>query len=126
MQRSPQDPKVSTVTSGRVAEDLAVQWLREQGFEILDRHYTFRKVGELDVVARFGDILVFVEVRSSASSRNALPETTIGWKKQARVRRSAEAWMRMHAREGAPCRCDVIAVVTLDGQTTIRHYPNAF
>jgi putative endonuclease len=126
LQRSSLDAKVSTVTSGRAAEDLSAQWLQEHGFTVLDRHFTFRKVGELDIVAREGDVLVFVEVRSSNSDRNPTPEMTIGWKKQVRVRRSAEAWMRLKNMEGLPCRCDVIAVVTIGGQTTIRHYPNAF
>jgi putative endonuclease len=114
------------VTSGRAAEGHAAAWLQEQGYTILDRHFTFRKVGELDIVARIGDILVFVEVRSSASSLNPMPEATVGWKKQHRVRRSAEAWMRMHLMEGLPCRCDVIAVVSINGEQQIRHYPNAF
>lgn len=99
---------------GRRAEGLAVQELRRQGFEVLARNVR-TPLGEIDVIARDRDALVFVEVKAARLPRAAGPERAelgVCPAKQRRLRRAARAWLA-----GSSCparygelRFDVIAV----------------
>ena len=66
--------------TGRRAEELAAQFLRAQGLQILQRNYR-RRLGELDIVARGPEVLVVVEVRSRASDAFGGAAASVGWRK---------------------------------------------
>lgn len=92
---------------GRRAEIHAIDYLRTLGYRIVTYGYR-TKGGEVDVIAWDGDVLVFVEVKAR---RNAdPPEDAVGWTKQQRVMRAAQAYMSKHHRRGAPYRFDIVAV----------------
>jgi putative endonuclease len=82
---------------------------------------------ELDIVARDGDTILFVEVRSRASDTPVAPEDTVGPAKQRQVKRAADAWIRRYGRREYYYRFDIIAV-TFDaqGRPIARHLPGAF
>ncbi|HYG96824.1 MAG TPA: YraN family protein [Solirubrobacterales bacterium] len=103
--------------TGEIAEDLVAQRLAAAGWEIVERNARTR-YGELDIVARDGDTLVFVEVKGARAGNQFGPEKpilSIDFRKQRRVRRLAAAWMS-ERRDQPPyddIRCDAVGV-TLD------------
>src|SRR5256885_10509556 len=76
--------------SGRRAEELAAEFLRARGFEILQRNY-LRRLGELDLVARGAGVLVIAEVRTRASSAYGGAAASVHPRKQQRIPRAPSA-----------------------------------
>ena len=101
--------------SGRQAEELAAAFLTAAGCEILRRNYRCR-LGELDIVARHGGVLVVAEVRTRASSRYGGAAASVDRVKQRRIARAAAALLA-ERRDLAclPVRFDVIVVSDLHG-----------
>lgn len=99
--------------TGREAEDRAAALLRERGWTVLDRNYRTPR-GELDLVARDGDYLVFVEVRARRSAAFGDPADTVDSAKRSALRWAARAWLAAHAPGDPPVRFDV---VTFSGET---------
>jgi putative endonuclease len=97
---------------GAAAEEQAAGFLERHGLAIVARNYRTR-FGEIDLVAREGAILVFVEVRMRSSPGFGGAAGSIGPRKQARIVAAARQFLARIPRE-PPCRFDV---VTLDGDT---------
>ncbi|MFY9174145.1 MAG: YraN family protein [Peptococcia bacterium] len=95
---------------GHLAENAAAQYLQEQGYKILERNFR-TALGELDIIAEDGDYLVFVEVRSRKDSEYGLPQETVDWNKQSRVRRMANQYLNNKFAWHRNCRFDVVAVL---------------
>lgn len=110
---------------GEVGEDLAAAYLCERGYLIVARNYRYRHL-EIDIVARDGPELVFVEVKARSSFRYGDPEYFVTESKQRKLRQAAEAYVQLQVRELIPCRFDVIAIAEREGRTEIRHLKNAF
>jgi putative endonuclease len=104
---------VSTARSrdGAAAEDLAAGFLVRHGLAILERNYRCRG-GEIDLVAREGTTLVFVEVRYRRSGAFGGAAASVDVRKQARVLLAARHYLA--GRADVPCRCDVVALDALD------------
>ena len=96
--------------AGGGAEEAAARFLARHGLEILERNYRTR-FGEIDLVARDGTILVFVEVRLRSSARFGGAAASVDSTKRARIEAAARQFLARLAREPA-CRFDV---VTLEG-----------
>ena len=97
---------------GAAAEEQAARFLERHGLDIVARNYRTR-FGEIDLVAREGATLVFVEVRMRSSEGFGGAAGSIGPRKQARIVAAARQFLARIGRE-PPCRFDV---VTLDGDT---------
>jgi putative endonuclease len=110
---------------GEIAENIAVSFLREKGYEILEKNFHFGK-GEIDIIARDGDVLVFVEVKSKRSDAEGRPEDEVDQRKQTQVRRIAEGYLHVHGIRDVACRCDVVAIVGDENKHEIRYYKDAF
>jgi len=100
---------------GRFGEELAVAHLRAAGMEVLARNWRCRE-GELDVVARDGTELVFVEVKTRSSTGFGVPAEAVDRAKSARIRHLALRWLMERRDEGdtqwwSALRFDVVAVV---------------
>lgn len=81
--------------TGRLAEELAAQVLARSGWRVLERN-TRTRFGEIDIVARDGRTLVFVEVKAARAGQGPYgdrPELAVGREKQRRLRRLAAAWL---------------------------------
>jgi putative endonuclease len=115
----------STRAIGNSGERNAVSFLQRQGFAILDRNYTFDH-GEVDVVARDGDVLVFVEVKLRRNTRFGLPEEAVTPAKQELIRRTAEGYVQEKKLNNISCRFDVVAINVEKGVKRFVHYKNAF
>jgi len=115
----------STRAIGNSGERNAVSFLQRQGFAILDRNYIFDH-GEVDVVARDGDVLVFVEVKLRRNSRFGSPEEAVTPAKQDLIRRTAEGYVQEKKLNNVSCRFDVVAINVERGVKRFVHYKNAF
>jgi putative endonuclease len=117
------DPRLAL---GRRAEELAAEFLAGRGLEILDRNHRIRR-GEVDLVARDGDVLCFVEVRSRSSRAQGGPEETVGRAKARRVVAAAADWAVRHGGLDRAIRFDVVAVTFAEGAAPlVEHFPGAF
>ena len=96
--------------SGRRAEELAVEFLRAAGCEILYRNYR-RRLGELDIVARADRELDIAEVRMRTSNTWGGAAASVDRRKQQRITRAANQLLQQHADLAAmPVRFDVLVV----------------
>jgi putative endonuclease len=114
------------VRLGESGEDLACAALRRDGYEILARRYRCR-FGEIDIIARDGPTLVFVEVKCrSGVEFGSGAEAVTGWK-QRHILRVAQEYLSRQDAGDVPCRFDVV-VVTFDGQGRpgVEVIPSAF
>lgn len=106
---------------GRQGEQVAVDYLRNLGFSILDRNFRTHRV-ELDIVAREGQTLVFCEVKTRQSSQYGSPLEAITVQKRNNLRRAALGWLAQHRINTQLMRFDVIGVLyALDGRYTVTH-----
>jgi len=100
---------------GRWGEDQASLLLCRNGIDVVERNWRCR-LGELDIVGRDEDIVVFVEVRTRSSARYGSPEESITMQKSHRLRKLAMCYMASHGLQDTPYRIDVIAVVVAQKQ----------
>jgi putative endonuclease len=112
-------------TIGQRGEDIAAEFLSKAGMRIIARNYRCGH-GELDIVARDGDAIVFVEVKTRCSAAFGAPEQAITPAKQRQLVIMANRYLYRERRIGTPCRFDVVAVELRNGRCVIRHIPNAF
>jgi putative endonuclease len=110
---------------GNYGEDLAAQALEERGYEILERRYRTRH-GEIDIVARSRETLVFVEVKARTTSEfGTAAEAVTRWK-QRRLARMAADYLARHNLTDCPCRFDVVAIDGSPPHPEVTVYPTAF
>lgn len=111
---------------GKRGEDLAHRYLRSSGYMVIARNY--RPAGgevEADIVARQGDYLVFVEVKSRASGDYGSPDRAIGSDKQKNIMRAARAYATRAGIDWSQVRFDTISILFTD-PPSITHLKDAF
>lgn len=119
----PQDKRVEL---GRKGEKAALSFLRKKGYKILERNFRCR-FGEIDIVAKKEDRIVFVEVRSRENLNLGHPEESLTYTKKKRLTKLALFYLSCHRLENIPCRFDVVAVVFEKGRIKNIHLvKNAF
>jgi putative endonuclease len=107
-------------------EAAAASLYRGLGFRVVDRNYRAGR-GEIDLVVRRGDTLVFVEVKTRRSDRWGLPAEAVGAAKQAQLKRLAAAWLGEHKPGYVEVRFDVVSVIVRAGrEAEVTHIPDAF
>ena len=109
----------------RAAEDAAAQFLARQGYQIAKRNYTTR-LGEIDIVAIDGGMVVFVEVKSRASVDYGPPEVAVDRRKRAKLRRIAQLFLERYKLLDTPCRFDVVALTPKGNDWHIELFQDAF
>lgn len=102
-------PVLDRIGLGKTGEDLACRELQRLGYAILARRYRTR-FGEIDIVARDGPVVVFVEVKARTSDRYGMPAEAVTLDKQARIAAMAADYIARRGLSGAPCRFDVVAL----------------
>ena len=113
---------------GRAAEEAAARHLREHGWRILARNIRVGR-GELDIIARRGPVLAFVEVKARRTSTCGAPEDAVDPRKRRQIARLAELWLavRPWALDGVTdVRFDIVSVDAGTVPAGIRHLPAAF
>ena len=111
---------------GKSGEDLACDELLRRGYAIVDRRYRTR-AGEIDVVARDGTALVFIEVKTRRSTRCGMPADAITQRKRRQIVLMASDYLARRRPHARSCRFDVVSVA-IDGygRAAITVIPGAF
>jgi putative endonuclease len=110
---------------GKLAENLAFRELVSRGYQILQRRFR-TQFGEIDIVARDGGTLVFVEVRARAGEDYGSAEDSITARKIWKMTRMAEEYLVIHRLADVDCRFDVVAVDWSGAEPVLTVYQSAF
>jgi len=117
---------LSNTEIGRKGEDLASEFLRSQGYEILERNWRYKKA-EIDLIAKDSQALVFVEVKSRTNTSHGQPEEFVDSNKESMMMDSAQRYMEKIEYEWE-IRFDIISIVfdkSLEVKK-IEHFKDAF
>lgn len=109
----------------RAGEDAAASYLERKGMQVLVRNWRL-KMGEIDIVAYDGEILVFVEVKARGRSDFIEPSLVVTYPKQKKLKRLAEAFVSFENPSFKGYRFDVVSVVADRGAPLVNHIPDAF
>lgn len=110
---------------GQRGEHLAARHLESRGYHIVAVNWRCPQ-GELDIIARQGEVLVFVEVRARRAPLTETAFESINARKRTRIGRAAHAYLALHCLEDTPWRIDVIAVaLPPSGHPVIEHVEDA-
>jgi putative endonuclease len=101
---------------GNYGEQVARDWLRSQGCKVLARNFKGPRRGEVDIVARDGKLLLFIEVKTRREGTRIRPLDAVDKSKQALVQRGANAWLKRLGTRDLPWRFDVIEVYVEEGK----------
>lgn len=109
---------------GSKAEEYAARALIKKGYAIVKRNFSNR-FGEIDIIAKDGETLVFVEVKAKTGNRFGTPEEMVSKWKLNQIRKMAEIYMEG---KNLPCRIDVIAILLDPASELLRltHYQNVY
>lgn len=114
-----------TAALGKRGEDLAHRYLQRAGFKVIARNYKPGPDSEVDIVARLGDLLVFVEVKTRASAEHSAPERAVGEEKERHILKAARSFSTRAGIDWSMVRFDIVSIV-MAGGPTITHYQDAF
>ena len=106
---------------GKIGEDKATEYLKKSGFKILDKNYKTH-VGEIDIIAKDGEIIVFIEVKTRTTENYGAPAEAVNKQKQEKYFKVASEYLVKNNLIDFECRFDVIEI--LDGK--INHVKDAF
>ena len=109
---------------GREAEDMAANFLQDQGYEIVQRNYRY-KHSEIDLIVRKDNWLVFVEVKMRSSDAFGYPEEFVDYRKAKNIVYGAEQYTFQHEYNGN-VRYDVVAISIRNGVPDLKHFEDAF
>lgn len=113
--------KTENKVKGNIGESLAENYLLKKGYQILETNYA-NKIGEIDIIAKDGNRIVFVEVKARATAKFGYPREAVTLHKQNKIRMVASCYLKQKKLYNAFTRFDVIEI--LAGQIT--HLQNAF
>src|ERR1043166_1099205 len=112
---------------GSLGEKLASRFLRKNGYKILYRNFRGHSGGEIDIVCRDDDTLVFIEVKTRTREDFGRPIEAVGLQKQKRISRGALAWLRLLDNPDILFRFDVVEIIIAEGaKPRIELVRNAF
>jgi len=118
--------KTTHTSTGQRGEKKAIGYLRRRGYRILTRNFQCR-LGEIDIIARKGETIIFTEVRSRRYPFLVDPLATVDQKKIDRIILSARYYLLKERLGEPPCRFDVLGITFVPGRMPrIRHIKDAF
>jgi putative endonuclease len=109
---------------GREGEERAREFLRAKGYRIIECNWRCR-LGEIDLIAQDGNILVVIEVKTRRTSYFGNPELAVDRKKQKNIVRMADLYIRQKSL-ALEVRFDIISIIIGDGRCEINHIPDAY
>lgn len=113
-------------SKGTKAEDIAANYLESIGYSILKRNFHFGKAGELDIICKDKNTIVFIEVKSRTNFEFGDPVLSMTPSKIKSVRRIAEAYLYVNKIENIECRFDFVGIDLRMPKAEINHIVNAF
>jgi putative endonuclease len=112
--------------AGNYYERKAAVYLETHGYKIVEKNY-YTRYGEIDLIARDGIYLVFIEVKFRSSLKSGHPLEAVDEKKQSRIRKAALCYLyRKGYSEQTPCRFDVVWILRKERKEKIAVIQNAF
>ena len=108
-------------TIGFVGEAIAVNYLKSNGYVILETNYT-NQLGEIDIIAKYKNIIVFLEVKTRTSGKFGYGREAVDSRKQNKIRLVATGYLKYKRLIDVACRFDVIEIT----DDNIEHIENAF
>lgn len=108
-------PRRNKLHYGKLGEDFAVKLLIRNGYEIIHRNFKI-KTGEIDIIAKDKDTIVFVEVKTRWSKKFGLPEEAVNSRKLNKIRKVGTQYLLTHSPLVKKARIDVIAIEVENGQ----------
>ena len=109
---------------GKKGEQLAVDFLLQNGYEIVERNYRFQKT-EVDIIAKKNDILAVVEVKTRSTKDFGNPQDFVKPKQIQRLVKAVDEYVTTHKLD-IEVRFDIIAIIKIGKQFEIEHLENAF
>ena len=110
---------------GHKGEDMAAEYLQQEGYCILERNWMNKGRKELDIVATKDDVVVFVEVKTRRPGSATSPIEAVDIRKQRRICMAADSFMKSY-RVDLPCRFDIVGIIYNDQSSRVEHIENAF
>jgi putative endonuclease len=110
---------------GEKGESIAVEQLKKNGYKILERNYRTR-IGEIDIIAKDGDVIVFIEVKARQTDTYGNPKYAVTWTKQKKIARTAQLYLKSTNQLDKRARFDVVAIHRKEGRQFIEIIQNAF
>ena len=110
---------------GQKAERMAVRFLKKRGYKIVARNHRTRS-GEIDIIAREGDTLVFIEVKARTSNRFGSAKAAVTLHKQRQISKVALGYLKATEQSHVKARFDVVTVTSRQGTHDIDLIRNAF
>ena len=111
---------------GILGEEAAARHLHKLGYRVLYRNFRAPHGGEVDLVCRHGETLVFVEVKTRRTALHGRPGAAVNLRKQRLIARGALAWLRMLQYPTVPFRFDIVEVVLTPQTLSIEIITDAF
>ena len=109
---------------GRDGELRAAAYLRAGGYRILERNYR-TPFGEIDIVAKDGEVIVFAEVKTRIDEDFGLPHEAVHRRKREKMKKVALSYLKRFKTE-VPARFDVLSIRVKDGSAAVEHIKDAF
>ena len=106
--------ETASKTLGILGEGLAFSFLSQKGYKVLLKNYE-NSLGEIDLIARHGESLVFIEVKTRSSSAMGDPAEAVTPHKRRQVVRVAQSYLNRYGIRDVPCRFDVVSILILEG-----------
>ena len=113
-----------TKAIGRKGEDLAADLCREKKYRIIETNYR-TPFGEIDIIAKDGDVIVFIEVKTRSGDGFGAPFEAVTYRKRQKIKKVAMGYLKRF-REEVPCRFDVISISGKNGRNSVEHIRDAF
>ncbi len=111
---------------GRRGEEIALEYFRRKGYKIIERGFRLFR-GEIDIIGYDGPTLVFIEVKTRATTEFGFPEEAVTPAKQGQIRKIARGFLVERELGEPDCRFDVLAIlVPGEGDPVITHFESAF
>lgn len=111
---------------GNQSESLAKKFLAQNGYTVVRTNFSCSQ-GEIDLIVRDKQMLIFAEVRSKTNQHYGEPLETVNWKKQQKIKKTAQYFLYHHQEmQQYYCRFDVISIVWQDGAANLQWIPDAF
>jgi putative endonuclease len=110
---------------GRKSESIAADRLKKQGYSILELNYR-TKLGEIDIIAKDKDTIVFVEVKARKSNSFGNPKFAVTYKKQKKISMVALYYLKSTKQSNSKARFDVVSIISGKGSLDLEIIKNAF
>jgi len=119
------EPRREKKELGRRGEEVAFRFLKKKGYRIIEKNYVC-KMGEMDIIAKEKDTLVFIEVKTRTSALFGPPQLAVNFSKQRQLSKVALNYLKEKRLEDVKARFDVVAILLGGGEEEIELIKDAF